>query len=142
MTATDDNRRSDPPGSPAVAELPETVELPEAIQIETEEGRRLAAQIADDKTRHARKPMRTLAVQNAKVNRLGLTTLIRRNILKRNLPNRGRRSRMNVFARAKRREHFLVTTHGRHHAQLNLRIITREQRHSLFGHKRMPNPPP
>jgi len=55
LTATDDNRRSDPPGSPAVAELPETIELPEAIQIETEEGRRLAAQIADDKTRHARK---------------------------------------------------------------------------------------
>ena len=52
---SDENRRSDPPGSPAVAELPGTVELPEAVQIETEEGRRLAAQLVDDKTRHARK---------------------------------------------------------------------------------------
>jgi oligopeptide transport system ATP-binding protein len=55
LTASDDNRRDDPPGSPAVAELPKTIELPEAIQVETEEGRRLAAQLADDKTRHARK---------------------------------------------------------------------------------------
>jgi oligopeptide transport system ATP-binding protein len=52
---SDDNRRSDPPGSPAVAELPETLELPEEVQVETEEGRRLAAQLVDDKTRHARK---------------------------------------------------------------------------------------
>jgi oligopeptide transport system ATP-binding protein len=55
LTATDDNRRSDSPSSPAVAELPDTVELPEAIQVETEEGRRLAAQIGDEKERHARK---------------------------------------------------------------------------------------
>jgi oligopeptide transport system ATP-binding protein len=54
LTATDDDRRADP-GSPAVAELPDAVELPESVSLETEEGRRLASQLADEKTRHARK---------------------------------------------------------------------------------------
>jgi oligopeptide transport system ATP-binding protein len=53
VTATDDDRRTDP-GSPAVAELPD-FESPEAVSLETEEGRRLAAQLADEKTKHARK---------------------------------------------------------------------------------------
>ena len=54
MTATDDDRRAEP-GSPAVAELPDTEKLPEAVSLETEEGRRLASQLADENTRHARK---------------------------------------------------------------------------------------
>jgi oligopeptide transport system ATP-binding protein len=54
LTATDDDRRVEP-GSPAVAELPDAEKLPEAVSLETEEGRRLASQLADEKTRHARK---------------------------------------------------------------------------------------
>jgi oligopeptide transport system ATP-binding protein len=53
VTATDDDRRTDP-GSPAVAELSD-FESPEAVSLETEEGRRLASQLADEKTKHARK---------------------------------------------------------------------------------------
>jgi oligopeptide transport system ATP-binding protein len=53
VTATDDDRRTDP-GSPAVAELSD-FESPEAVSLETEEGRRLASQLVDEKTKHARK---------------------------------------------------------------------------------------
>jgi oligopeptide transport system ATP-binding protein len=55
LTGSDDNRRDDPPGSPAVAELPTTIELPEEVTVETEEGRRLVASLVDERTRHARK---------------------------------------------------------------------------------------
>jgi oligopeptide transport system ATP-binding protein len=54
LTATDDNRRAEP-GSPVVAELPESSQLPESVSLQTEEGRRLASQLADEKKQHARK---------------------------------------------------------------------------------------
>ena len=64
MTATDDDRRGEP-GSPAVAELPDAVKLPESVSLETEEGRRLASQLADEKAQHARKllEVRNLSTQ-------------------------------------------------------------------------------
>jgi oligopeptide transport system ATP-binding protein len=57
VTVTDDRDRA--PGSPEVTNLPEN------IAIETEEGRLLAAQLADEKTRHARKllEVRNLSTQ-------------------------------------------------------------------------------
>jgi oligopeptide transport system ATP-binding protein len=54
LTATDDDRRVES-GSPAVAELPDADKLPDSVSLETEEGKRLASQLADEKTRHARK---------------------------------------------------------------------------------------
>ncbi len=64
MTATDDNRRAGA-GSPAVAELPESSKLPESVSLETEEGKRLASQLADEKKQHARKllEVRNLSTQ-------------------------------------------------------------------------------
>jgi oligopeptide transport system ATP-binding protein len=46
LTLTDDDRRT---------AAPEVTELPDAVQVATEEGRRLAEQLSDAHTRHARK---------------------------------------------------------------------------------------
>ena len=78
-------------------------------------------------TELARKAEIADAVDDAEIHRFGVRALLRRDVFGRDAQDFRRRPPMNVLAPPKRFLHRVIARHVRHHAQLHLRIIRREE---------------